>query len=97
MTASFAGEIIFRVGLASSCSPRAFIMSTIFAGRGTSVRVCTPGGVTLLVAVVFALSFDCWQPARIKSRAQHARANGRAYFEKVIGVLQREPVAISGF
>jgi hypothetical protein len=42
-----------------------------------------PGGVTLVVAVVFALSFDCWQPARIKSRA-HAIIKGRECFGKGI-------------
>src|SRR5712664_4838644 len=86
--------MIFSAGLASSCSPRAFIMSTIFCGRGTTVRFCTPGGVTLLVAVVFALSFVCWQPARIRSRAQHATAAARENFGNVIVVLQKKPAQI---
>ena len=80
MVAFFAGEMIFTVGLAWSCSPRAFIMSTIFCGRGTTVRFCMPGGVTLVVAVVFALSFGCWQPA--KTSAQQAMMKGGKYLRK---------------
>src|SRR5437660_4365110 len=86
--------MIFRVGLAWSCSPRAFIMSTIFCGRGTTERFCTPGGVTLLVAVVFALSSVCWQPARIRGRAQNAIAAARENFGNVMVVLQKKPAKI---
>jgi len=64
-------------------------MSTIFCGRGMTVRFCTPGGVTLVVAVVFALSFDCWQPDTVKSRAQHATAAARENFGNVMMVLQK--------
>jgi hypothetical protein len=31
-----------------------------------TVRVCTAGGVALLVAVVLAFSFAGWHPARLK-------------------------------
>src|SRR6266550_2143338 len=90
MVAFFTGEMIFSVGWAWSCSPRAFIMSMIFCGRGTTVRFCTPGGVTLLVAVVFELSFDCWQPVRIKSKAHQATMAVGAHFERFIVVLQKK-------
>jgi hypothetical protein len=65
-------------------------MSTIFCGRGTTVRFCTPGGVTLVVAVVFALSNDVWQPARTKSKTQDATMAGAQYLEKVMVVLQKD-------
>src|SRR5258706_15715219 len=84
MVAFFTGEMIFSVGWAWSCSPRAFIMSTIFCGRGTTVRLCTPGGVTLVVAVAFEFSVDVWQPARIESRALHKTMAGAEYLERVI-------------
>src|SRR5882762_6281267 len=64
-------------------------MSMIFCGRGTTVRICTPGGVTLLVAVVFELSFDCWQPVRIKSKAQQATMAAGESFERFMVVLQK--------
>src|SRR5713226_346470 len=79
MVAFFPGIAILRVGLASSCSPRAFIRSTIFCGRGITVRDCAPGGVAAVVAVVFAFSFDCWQPA-ISSVAVKQR-------RKTLGIL----------
>src|SRR5258706_8307427 len=59
-------------------------MSTIFCGRGTTVRFCTPGGVTLVVAVAFEFSVDVWQPARIESRALHKTMAGAEYLERVI-------------
>src|SRR5258708_16333371 len=54
MVASFAGEIIFSVGLAWSCSPRCFIKSTIVCGRGMTDSTCVGAGVVVVVVVVFA-------------------------------------------
>src|SRR5881397_839954 len=45
-----------RMGFAWSCSPRCFIRSSIVCGRDTFVSTCLPGGVTVVVAVVFAFS-----------------------------------------
>src|SRR5258707_5621821 len=70
MVAFLAGIAIFTIGLALSCSPRAFIASTIFCGRGTTVRLCAPGGVAVVVAVVFALSLACRQPDPASSAAK---------------------------
>jgi len=70
-------------------------MSTIFWGRGTTVKFCTATGVTLLVAVVLALSFGGWQPARITSKAQQATIAGGVYFESVMVVLQKMPARYS--
>src|SRR6266404_9118366 len=87
MTAFFAGEMIFRTGFASSCSPRAFIMSTIFCGRGTIVSLCMPGGVALVVAVVLVLLLVCWQPASASSAAKQRLKNNR----EVFGILMAPP------
>jgi hypothetical protein len=82
MVALFAGEIIFKEGFAWSCSPRAVIMSMIFCGRGATLRFCTPGGVTLLIAVEFTLSFGGWQPA--KTSPQQATRRDEEYLRKFI-------------
>src|SRR5712692_2756566 len=82
MVAFFAGIAIFSAGLALSCSPRAFIRSRIFCGRGITVNFWAPGGVAFVVAVVFAFSFGCWQPAK-SSTAVKQRPNAR----KILRIL----------
>src|SRR6267143_2215499 len=79
MTAPFAGETIFNAGFASSCSPRAFIRSTIFCGRGTSVSVCVAGGVTVVVAVVLLLSGAVAHDAKNKAKAGKARETDKTF------------------
>jgi hypothetical protein len=59
-----------------------------------TVRLCTPGGVTLVVAVVFDVSVDAWQPARIEIRAQHPTMAGAEYLEKIIMVLHGKSIRL---
>src|SRR5258707_10437305 len=83
MIAFLAGIAIFTVGLALSCSPRAFIASMTFCGRGTTVRLWAPGGVAVVVAVVFALSFACRQPDPARSAAKQRLNAGK----ELLGIL----------
>jgi hypothetical protein len=57
-----------------------------------TVRLCTPGGVTLVVAVAFEFSVDVWQPARSESRAQQKTMAGAQYLERVIVVLHGKSI-----
>jgi hypothetical protein len=59
-----------------------------------TVRLCTPGGVTLVVAVAFDVSVDVWQPARIEIRAQHPTIAGTEYLEKIIMVLHGKSIRL---
>src|ERR1041385_3969915 len=75
MVALFAGEVTFKIGLASSCSPRCFIMSAIVCGRGTTDSSCATGGEVVVVAVVCAFSFVAWQLVRQNEARHRARAD----------------------
>src|ERR1051326_6793808 len=75
IVALFAGEITFRTGLASSCSPRCFIISTIVCGRGMTDSCCATGGDVVVVAVVCAFSFVDWQLVKQNEVRHRARAD----------------------
>src|ERR1051326_9102244 len=75
IVASFAGEITFKTGLASSCSPRCFIISTIVCGRGTTDNCCATGGDVVVVALVCAFSLVDWQLVDQNDARQRATAD----------------------
>src|SRR5215813_7310303 len=75
IVALFAGEITFKEGFASSCSPRCFIMSTIVCGRGTMDSSCATGGDVVVVAVVCAFSLVDWQLVKQNEARQRETAD----------------------
>jgi len=68
-----------REGLALSCSPRCFIISSIEDGRGTTFNSWAISGDALEVAVVFVFSLAGSQLASIATAASAART--RAEFQ----------------
>src|SRR5262249_924620 len=88
MVELFAGEMIFTTGLASSCSPRCFIRSTITWGRGTIFKTCVGEGVTCEVAVVFL--FSLLRPVHAPSQtSKRIEKNIGKFFSRRIVFLQR--------
>src|SRR6185436_5574754 len=73
-TAFFAGVTMRREGLALSCSPRCFIISSIEDGRGTTFNSWAISGDAVEVAVVFVFSLAGSQ-APVANAPSRKRAN----------------------